>query len=87
MTEIIVNGKNYFNEESFNDACLFLEDGLKVYITIDCIEHTRNNMEQENYRKALINKYGRKLDFELIKGTFSYSYKYSLKEVEDNENN
>lgn len=87
MTEIMVNGKNYFNEESFDETCLFLEDGLKVYLTIDCIGHTRNNYEQENYRKALVNKYGRNLDIELVEGAYSYSYKYSLKEGKNNENN
>lgn len=87
MIEITVNGRNYFNDESFDDACVFLEDGIKVHISIDCIGHTRNNYEQENYRRALVEKYGRKLEIELVEGAYSYSYKYSLKEVKNNENN
>lgn len=87
MTEIYVSGKNYFNEESFKEMCLSLEQGLKIYVGINCIGHGRNNAEQENYRKALVDKYGRKLNIELIEGAYSYSYKYSLKGVKNNENN
>ena len=74
-------------EKSFNDICSFLENGLKVRVGIDCIGHTRNNMEQENYRRALVKKYDRRLNVELIEGASSYSYKYSLNGVEKNENN
>ena len=86
MVEILVDGRNYFNEESFNDACLFLEDGSKVHISIDCIGHTRNNAEQENYRRAFVEKYGRKVNIEVIEGVYSYSYKYSLKDVGNDDN-
>lgn len=85
MVEILVDGKNYFNEESFDDACSFLEDGLKVHLCIDCIGHTRNNAEQENYRRAFVEKYGRKVNIEVLEGAHSYSYKYSLKGVENND--
>ena len=87
MIEITVDCRNHFNDESFDDACVFLEDGIKVHISIDCIGHTRNNMEQEVYREALIKKYGRKLNIEVVEGACSYSYKYTLKEVKNNENN
>ena len=87
MVEILVSGKNYFNEESFKEMCLFLEQGLKVQVSISCIGHGRNNAEQENYRRAFVKKYGRKVNIEVIEGAYSYSYKYSLKGVEKNENN
>lgn len=58
---MIVNCKNYFNEKSFQEVCEALESGKDVQIYIDCIGHTRSQMESMNYRDALKEKYGRRL--------------------------
>lgn len=77
--ETLVNGKNYFNEASFDEACKALEKGATVKMYIDCIGHTRNNNEQEVYKEALSEKYGDRLLIEKSDGGFSYSYSYGLK--------
>lgn len=74
-----VDGKNYFNEASFNEICEALDKGKTVQVGIDCIGHTRNNNEQEAYREALENKYQSNLWVECQKGNVSYSYTYRLK--------
>ena len=53
----LVNGKNYFNEESLNKMCEKLEKGETIGIYIDCIGHTRNQMETAAYVRALQDKY------------------------------
>lgn len=78
---VIINGKNYLNHNSLSQMFEALESGRVIEVYIDCIGHTRNNYEQENYRKELIKKYGVKLEIELINGTYSYSYCYRLKEA------
>ena len=78
MTKLI-NGDNYFNEVSFNNACKELEQGGNITIYIDCIGHTRNNNEQETYKEALTQKYGDNLSIKKETGSYSYSYNYKLK--------
>ena len=63
---VLVNGKNYFNEESFNKICELLEHGKWVEVFIDCIGHTRNNNEQEKYKQDLMKKYGDSLEVNII---------------------
>ena len=75
-----VDGKNYFNEKSFNEICEALEHGKTVQVGIDCIGHTRNNNEQEAYKEALTERYGNGLWVECSKGAVSYSYSYKLKD-------
>ena len=70
---------NYFHDSRFKLVCEALEQGETVKVYIDCIGHTRNNFEQETYKEALIEKYADKLNVELLKGAFSNSYCYSLK--------
>ena len=60
MSEL-VNGKNYFNEESFAEMCERLENGETIGIYIDCIGHTRDRIETAAYVRALKEKYGDKL--------------------------
>lgn len=74
-----INGQNYFNERSFNEACEALEKMESISIYVDCIGHTRNNNEQEAYREALEKKYGDRLKVEKSDGAYSYSYSYGLK--------
>lgn len=74
-----VSGKNYFNEGSFNEMCEVLEQGEEITVSIDCIGHTRNNMEQEAYKKELVKKYGEQLEVKYNDGYCSYSYSYKLK--------
>lgn len=78
---IIVNGRNYFNQNSFTEMCEVLEKGQVLEVYIDCIGHSRNNYEQENYRKSLQQKYKDQLEYEVLQGNWSYSYIYRLKEV------
>ena len=78
---ILINGRNYFNQKSFTEMCEVLEAGNVLEVYIDCIGHTRNNYEQENYRKALQQKYLENLETEIWNGAYSYSYIYRLKGV------
>lgn len=75
----LINGANYFNPISFNNACEALEQGHTIEMYIDVIGHTRNNTVQEEYEEALIEKYGDKLIVEKKQGSYSYSYSYRLK--------
>ena len=77
---MLVNCKNYFNDESFDEICKLLEAGEEVEVYIDCIGHTRNNYEQNNYRVALVQKYGRRIDVILNESGHSVSYKYKMKD-------
>lgn len=74
----LVNGKNYFNQKSFTEICKKLEQGERVEVYIDCIGHTRNNYEQEQYKKALEKQFGELLEVERKAGYCSYSYAYQL---------
>ncbi len=74
----LIDGKNYFNENSFNEMCEALERKETIEVYIDCIGHNRNNMEQEAYREELKNKYGERLETIQVKGSYSYSYMYKL---------
>lgn len=75
----LIDGRNYFNETSFKNACEALEQGETVEMYIDVIGHTRNNNEQEAYKEALTQKYGSGLNVECSNGSYSYSYSYRLK--------
>ncbi len=74
-----INGGNYFHDKAFNEICETLEQGEAVKVYIDCIGHTRNNDEQENYKEALEKKYGDRLQTTEHSGAYSYSYSYQLK--------
>ena len=73
----LVNGNNYYNDHAFNQMCSLLESGETIHVMIDCIGHTRNNREQEIYRKELTTKYKDRLEV-LYRGGYSYSYEYKL---------
>lgn len=75
----LIDCGNYFHEGRFKIVCEALESGEVVQVYIDCIGHTLNNHEQENYKKALLEKYGENLTIEKDEGAFSNSYKYKLK--------
>lgn len=78
---IYVSGSNYFNEEDLQKAIKLLDEGNTINIGISCIGHTRHNMEQENYKKALIEHYGDLLEIKTITGAYCYIYEYTLKGV------
>lgn len=61
MKHHFVNCKNYFNEESLAELEKILETGDGVGIYIDCIGHTRTEMETARYVHALRAKYGDRL--------------------------
>lgn len=74
-----INGKNYFNQHSFNEVCETLEKGEAISVYIDVIGHTRNNYEQETYREELTEKYKDRLQIEKVNGAYSYHYEYVLR--------
>ena len=73
----LVNGSNYYNEESLQEMCELLEAGTEIEIYIDCIGHSRTEYETQNYVESLKEKYGDRL----IKSDKHYP-KYKLKENE-----
>ncbi|MBR6532871.1 MAG: hypothetical protein IKT44_00360 [Clostridia bacterium] len=75
----LINGGNYFHQRAFEAACNALDKGEAIRMYIDCIGHTRNNTEQEEYKNALIDKYGEKIIVTKENGGYSYSYSYQLK--------
>ena len=75
----LINGQNYFNKVSFQNACEALEQGNSIEMYIDVIGHTRNNIVQEEYEEALKEKYGSNLIIDKELGSYSYSYSYRLK--------
>ena len=77
---ITVNCGNDFYQRHFEELCVLLEQGEKVSVYIDCIGHTRNNMGQTYYRRALTEKYGDRLIVTTHEGAYCYSYDYKLAE-------
>lgn len=75
----LIDCANDFYESRFNEVCAALEQGEKIQVYIDCIGHTRNNMAQEAYKRALVEKYGDELTVECSEGAYCYSYIYCLK--------
>ena len=73
-----VSGSNYFNNEDLQEMINYLEKGVAIDVGIDCIGHMRNNMTQEEYKKALIEYFGDRLDVTLHEGVCSYNYSYRL---------
>lgn len=73
-----VDGSNDFRERCLNKMIQLLDNGEKIRVGIDCIGHTRNNMVQEQYKKALEEHYGNKLNVKCDSGICSYSYTYWL---------
>lgn len=80
--KVYVSGSNYFNEADLQEMIKELDNGKIVEVGIDCIGHTRNNMEQDNYKEALRKHYGIRLVYQCTIGVCTYSYSYWLKEVE-----
>ena len=72
---------NHFTEDKFDDFCKVLEEKGTACVYIDCAGYSRNNHEQEIYKKHLEEKYGDRLVVEREEGVCSYYYKYTLKEV------
>lgn len=75
---VYVSGSNYFNKDSLNKMISLLDEGKEIQVGIACIGHTRNNIEQEAYKKALQEHYGDKLEIKCSDGYCSYSYEYKL---------
>ena len=76
---IFVSGSNYFQEKYLQEMIELLDKGNKIHVGIACIGHTRNNMEQDNYRRALLEHYGDMLIITMHEGAYSYSYDYELR--------
>ena len=74
-----INCGNDFYQEHFDEVCEALEQGENVRVYIDCISHARNNAAQEEYKEALLDKYGPgRLTIGTHEGAYSYSYDYTL---------
>lgn len=73
-----INCGNDFYSEHFDKVCEMLEQGERVHVYIDCIGHTRNNMSQTAYKRALEKKYGERLKVTTHEGACCYSYDYEL---------
>lgn len=69
---------NDFRKERFDAVCAELDRGETVRVSVDCIGHSRNNDVQEDYREALVAKYGERLTVKENVGVCRYSYTYSL---------
>jgi hypothetical protein len=76
---IYVSGSNYFNNKDLDKMIELLDNGETISVGISCIGHTRNNMEQENYKRALEEHYKDKLEIMFHEGVCSYHYDYKLK--------
>ena len=74
----LVNCGNDFYTKHFDELCEALEKGERVEVYIDCIGHTRNNMGQTAYKRALTEKYGDRLIVTTHEGAYCYSYDYQL---------
>ena len=74
----LISGSNYFKQDNLKAMIGTLDSGEKIEVYIDCIGHTRNNMTQEQYKKALEEHYGDKLNVIYNGGYCSYSYRYEL---------
>ena len=79
MGNVYVSGSNYFNEKDLKKMIEELDKGNAIQVGIECIGHTRNNMEQEAYKQALLKHYGSKLEITCNEGAYSYDYEYKLK--------
>lgn len=80
--KVYVSGSNYFNEEDLNEMIRQLNNGNAIQVGIECIGHTRNNTEQDNYREALEKHFGKRLVLECVIGN-CYYYSYWLKEEDE----
>ena len=72
----MINGKNYFNEESLAEMVKQLERGEVISIYIDCIGHTRTAYETSLYVKALQERFGERLIID-DKSSWCTTYKLS----------
>ena len=70
-------GGNYFTESRLQEMIEALESGNIITIYISCIGHTRAQREALEYRNALIERYGERLE---IVDTF-WDKGYRLKEA------
>ena len=77
---IFIDCANDFYTDRFNEVCAVLGLGEKVWVCVNCIGHTRNNMVQEAYKRAFAKKYGNRLTVECSWGVCCYSYSYTLKQ-------
>lgn len=76
---VLVNGRNYFNEESLAKMIDALNDGKMIDIYIDCIGHTRTEMESLAYVESLKEHFG---EDNLIRRSI-YTHEYYLKEYKE----
>ena len=74
-----ISGRNYYNETDFKTMCVALDAGERIEVYIDCIGHSTNNVEQENYRQAIVAKYGDKVEVMQGGSPLSYNYSYKLR--------
>lgn len=69
---VYVSGGNFYDKSRLRDMIKLLDMGYAIRVGINCIGRTRNIIESENYKEALISHYGLKLRFEMFYGCYSY---------------
>lgn len=77
----VINGTNGFYLKAFNQMVEELKKGEEIEVYIDCIGHTRNNMEQMDYKRHLEERFGDRLISTYIGPDHCFSYKYKLKDL------
>lgn len=70
---VFVNGGRFYDKSRLQKIIKLLDMGYIVQIGISCIGHTRNVLESENYKEALLLHYGKKLKYDLYYGCYNYS--------------
>lgn len=74
---VCIDGRNDFYEKHFIEMCNVLERGKKLGVATSVMGHSLNNRIQNEYKNALLEKYGDALVVEFHGGN-SYNYTYIL---------
>lgn len=79
--KVTVNGRNYFNDNSFAEVCKELDAGRRVAVYIDCIGFARASMEGARYRDAVVEKYGENVEVFQFDRCYYDEYEFQLKNI------
>ena len=69
---IYISGGHFYDKSRLKKMIDLLDLGYAIRVGISCIGHTRNIIESENYKEALLLHYGKRLRFEMFYGCYSY---------------
>lgn len=65
MKNKVINGSNSFNLSIYKDIIQNLNNGETVELYINCLGHTRAQIEGSKYREELQNYFGEKLEISI----------------------